>query len=358
MVLQEFTSWILGRDNSSEGHTNSTNTDFDKGQYSEDVYLPEEEVRNIHERIRRCLDEEDAIINQDVDETLRLMRDETEKWYNGQGDNVPQYISEHSNVPENEFVDADYVTEADELVGYCLRLERNNAYLLQLIEKFEQVSFKKRYDELLTSNNKLQQEYMRLKSTSTKIYASYCDILEEIRKFKSENLSLKRKIEQTKEESSTKEMENLRLREESKNLRMTNDNNNHKLSDLRKTLATLQRQIIEKDNEIAKLKGINIATKLKLERAENIILKTQVGNEKKKEPFDIKKGSMGPDLTIEELSHRHLQTPNFGNLTEGSEEKENAIEKNDNDENTGGEIEEQDTIALLMQKYQNKTFVI
>lgn len=352
MVLQRLTSWLRGNENISEGPTHFNNNDFDKG-FPEDVYLPDDEGRNIHDRIRRYLDDEATGTNPEVDETLRLMCDETERWYAQPKNETFEHDFAPTNVVDENYTEEEHDDgEMNELVGYCLCLERNNAYLLQLIEKYEQVSFKKRYNELLASNVKLQKEYTRLKSSNSKIYTSYCDILEEIKKVKSENGDLKKKISQAREEFRAKNTETVKTEEEVKKLRAINDSNNHKLSDLRKNSVTLQRHIMEKENEIAKLKGINIATKLKLERAENLILKGQGITEK--EQNYSKEQNSEVELDLEE--ERPLPDLENG-AAEKPIDKENYKDERRSRDANENEFEEQDTIALLMQKYQNKTFV-
>ncbi|ODQ47074.1 hypothetical protein PICMEDRAFT_71195 [Pichia membranifaciens NRRL Y-2026] len=351
MVLQRLKLWIRGSEDTSEGPTHFNTIDFDKG-FSEDVYLPDDEVRNIHDRIRRCLDDEETGNNQEVDGTLRLMRDETERWYSESKNETFEPDLAPTNIVNEKYTDRECDGDINELVGYCLCLERNNAYLLQLIEKYEQVSFKKRYDELLTSNFKLQKEYTRLKSSNSKIYASYCDILEEIKKVKLDNGDLKKKVSQAREEFKAKKTETQKTEEEVKKLRTINDSNNHKLSELRKNSVTLQRHIMEKENEIAKLKGINIATKLKLERAENLVLKGQGNNDTEPKYTKEQKREVEPGVEEEQPV-----TDSGNGAAVKPDEKENYNSERTSQDAKEDDLEEQDTIALLLQKYQNKTFV-
>lgn len=276
--------------------------------------IPANQYEQIRERIRHCLD--DNYDDNEVDQTLNLMRDETERWNNVETqEDYNDYLPSMDWKLEN--IDETVDPMKDELLGYCLRLERNNAYLTQLIDKFEQVSFKKKYSELLAANKKLENEYGRLKSTNSKVYTSYCDLLEENKLLKKTNKELTNKLSKNEKESEGTNGEVEKLVKQMEKLKKENEENKQILKDYRKSKMKIQKEITDKENEILKLKGENIATKLKLERIENLVLKQN--------PSSL----VSPQIEYE---------------------TEDPIKPDE-------PVEEDDTIALLQQKYKTKTMV-
>jgi hypothetical protein len=311
---------------------------YNQNQY--DLYIPNAELKSIHDRIRHCLDEDDITDYQGIDDTLKLMRDETAKWYQpidilSEQINDPIYDDFNKLSIDKDFGDNNISNnnESDELLSYCTRLERNNAYLLQLVEKFEQVSFKKRYAELVLTNDNLQKEYNRLKSTNSKVYNSYCDLLEEIKKVKLENQSLKKKINHSLDFDRSKDKEIENLNTQIKKLNLENGSNQEKLKGLRKSNINLQKQISLKEDELIKMKGTNIATKLKLERAENMLLKIESADQVELKPTNKN------------------NTDHFDLPSESKEPKEESF-------NIDSDDEVDDTIAFLQQKYKSNVPVI
>ncbi|TID14155.1 hypothetical protein CANINC_004801 [Pichia inconspicua] len=299
--------------------SDTSNTDLDTANM-----ISDNRYRQIRDRIRHCLD--DDYDSNDVDQTLNLMRDETERWTNietslDNNDQLP--ISEY----EYEKIDKTSSPTNDELLGYCLRLERNNAYLTQLIDKFEQVSFKKRYSELLITNKKLENEYDRLKSTNSKVYSSYCDLLEENKRLKKTNKELSTKLARNDKESESANSEVEEIVSQLEKLKKENESNKKLLKDYRNSKMKLQKDLTEKENEVIKLKGENIATKLKLERIEKLVFKEKASN----------------------VSHE----------ANANENEIANVNVNVNNEPTIPDdlVEEDDTIALLQAKYKTKVTV-
>jgi hypothetical protein len=301
-----------------------------------DVYLPSEEVFKIHNRIRHCLDE-DYDVGEEVDETLRLMREETENWGKGQpSESLNFSVQSPNNVTTwSKGTFPKTVTGDDELLGYCLMLERNNAYLLQLVERYEQVSFKKRYSELMMSNESLQKEYNRLKSTNGKVYASYCDLLEEIKRMKEADKKLRQELNASKETKNSQDAQIRQLKKDLQRMQVENETSSSKVRELRKSNSSLQKSLSEKEDEMIKMKGTNIATSLKLERAEMLLLRER----------DIKAAV----AVAEEASPVKQENEVPSEVLETEEEEE------------GEEVSEpesaslpDDTIAQLQLRYQNK----
>lgn len=303
----------------------------------DDVYLPSEEVFRIHKRIRHCLDE-DYDIGEEVDETLRLMREETENWGKRQPSESLNFSSQSpNNVPTwSKSTFPKTVTGDDELLGYCQILERNNAYLLQLVERYEQVSFKKRYSELMMSNESLQKEYNRLKSTNGKVYASYCDLLEEIKRMKEADKKLRQELTASKETKNSQDTEIRQLKKDLQRMQIENETSSSKVRELRKSNSSLQKSLSEKEDEVIKMKGTNIATSLKLERAEMLLLrerdiKAAVAVAEKASP--VKQENEVPSEVLEtekeEEEGKELSEPESASLPD-------------------------DTIAQLQLRYQNK----
>ena len=310
-----------------------------EGQMNEhgDVYLPSEEVFRIHKRIRHCLDE-DYDVGEEVDETLRLMREETENWGKRQpSESLNFSVQSPNNVPTwSKSTFPKTVTGDDELLGYCLILERNNAYLLQLVERYEQVSFKKRYSELMMSNESLQKEYNRLKSTNGKVYASYCDLLEEIKRMKEADKKLRQELTASKETKNSQDAEIRQLKKDLQRMQIENETSSSKVRELRKSNSSLQKSLSEKEDEVIKMKGTNIATSLKLERAEMLLLrerdiKAAVAVAEKASP--VKQENEVPSEVLEtekeEEEGKELSEPESASLPD-------------------------DTIAQLQLRYQNK----
>ena len=310
-----------------------------EGQMNEhgDVYLPSEEVFRIHKRIRHCLDE-DYDVGEEVDETLRLMREETENWGKRQpSESLNFSVQSPNNVPTwSKGTFPKTVTGDDELLGYCLILERNNAYLLQLVERYEQVSFKKRYSELMMSNESLQKEYNRLKSTNGKVYASYCDLLEEIKRMKEADKKLRQELTASKETKNSQDAEIRQLKKDLQRMQIENETSSSKVRELRKSNSSLQKSLSEKEDEMIKMKGTNIATSLKLERAEMLLLrerdiKAAVAVAEKASP--VKQENEVPSEVLEtekeEEEGKELSEPESASLPD-------------------------DTIAQLQLRYQNK----
>ena len=311
-----------------------------EGQMNEhgDVYLPSEEVFRIHKRIRHCLDE-DYDVGEEVDETLRLMREETENWGKRQpSESLNFSLQSPNNVPTwSKGTFPKTVTGDDELLGYCLILERNNAYLLQLVERYEQVSFKKRYSELMMSNESLQKEYNRLKSTNGKVYASYCNLLEEIKRMKEADKKLRQELNASKETKNSQDAEIRQLKKDLQRMQIENETSSSKVRELRKSNSSLQKSLSEKEDEMIKMKGTNIATSLKLERAEMLLLRER----------DIKAA-----VAVAEKASPVKQE---------NEVPSEVLETEEEQEEEGKELSEpesaslpDDTIAQLQLRYQNK----
>ncbi len=311
-----------------------------EGQMNEhgDVYLPSEEVFRIHKRIRHCLDE-DYDVGEEVDETLRLMREETENWGKRQPSESLNFSSQSpNNIPTlSKGTFPKTVTGDDELLGYCLILERNNAYLLQLVERYEQVSFKKRYSELMMSNESLQKEYNRLKSTNGKVYASYCNLLEEIKRMKEADKKLRQELTASKETKNSQDAEIRQLKKDLQRMQIENETSSSKVRELRKSNSSLQKSLSEKEDEMIKMKGTNIATSLKLERAEMLLLRER----------DIKAA-----VAVAEKASPVKQE---------NEVPSEVLETEEEQEEEGKELSEpesaslpDDTIAQLQLRYQNK----
>lgn len=75
---------------------------------------------------------------------------------------------------------------SDDLVPYVLKLEANNAFLQDFVDRFEEVSFHKRYQDASAENSRLMKEIERLRGTNSKVYASYCDLVEEVKQLRIE----------------------------------------------------------------------------------------------------------------------------------------------------------------------------
>lgn len=285
--------------------------------------VPNNQFTEIRKRIMHCLDNDYDSGDVDVDHTLNIMREETEKW------SSPTTVFEFNDKvllqddnPIEEFKLP--VNENDELVGYCLRLERNNAYLMQMIEKFEQVSFKKKYSELLACNKKLQCEYDRLKNANSKVYNSYCDILEENKELKSENQEVKKNLLQSKQKTEDTRAETEKLILQVEKLKKENEINKQTIKDYRKSKTLLQKALSEREDEAVRLKSQHIATKLKLEKIENLVLKKTQETAEFIENGDDKKND----------------------VTKNNKKSDAVVGDDDNDND--------DTIALLEQKYKTK----
>lgn len=345
-------------------------------EWQNDIHLSDDTIKSVHDRIRHCLDEdyEEAGMDdgfgryKEVDDTLKLMREETEKWCNpglralndNREPNDALYRDMEAELLENKPVED---TQSNELLAYCLRLERNNAYLLYLVEKFEQVSFKKRYSDLLVANEKLQKEYSRLKSTNTKVYMSYCDLIEEIKRIKLENKSIKNRMNEDIQKSGQSVMEQNRLTDQMEKLKKENADNAEKLRTLRKNNVSLQRKIAEKEDELIKLNGVNVATKLKLKKAEALLLKQTMTSQ----PVDLQR--VGSKAGIHLASDNKDHTPEL-NLDHSQGKKKQDREQDREQDQDFFQIEnhdqyqeqeqdqDQDTIAILQRKYQNKIPIV
>ncbi|GMM47546.1 hypothetical protein DAPK24_041440 [Pichia kluyveri] len=343
-MFEGITTWIRSGRNKNSANLRGMYEDLssmpnipDNG----DVYLSDDELRKIHERIRKCIDDDQYVpIDDTVDNTLRIMREEIDKWYkpvrnerNEKNEEFEQIrrLDSSKNINLDDFNIGD--AENNELLSYCIRLENNNEYLLQLIEKFEQLSFKKRYSELLMMNENLQKEYNRLKSTNGKVYSSYCDLLEEVKKRQEENKMFKEQIKNVSKNNDDKSMKLRKLQIEIDKLKRENERNENKITDLRKSNNSFQRTISEKEDEIIKLKGTVMITKLKLERAEKIIFP----------PTKVEEAR--PETPVVTPVLEPVSTPL-------------GIDENKPLESSTPEKEIDDTIAQLHKKYQTKSKII
>lgn len=349
-------SWFHGNDNERVNETKYTLGNrhlYENDDIQQGFHLRDEELQHVKDRIKQCLNDDSYYDTNNlglVDETLRLMRDETRRWdeYHDDhlipdtkiGDFAADKLDKDGNTYDN--------TDAAELVGYCIRLERNNEYLLQLVEKFEQVSFKKRYSELLLSNERLQNEFQRLKVTNGKVYTSYCDLIEEMKKCQSENESLKRQLSRSKRDIKEKLSESTKLEVDFARLKLENEEYANKMHDLRKSNMQIRKEISIKEEENNKLRGENIALKLKLEKAENVLLNGQVN----KKNDQLEQRTISPVVAVLQRD----KTP-VTKCIEKENEEINAgkehIYKEENDSSQENDME-QDTIAFLQMKYQNK----
>lgn len=349
-MLPFFKSWTKGTSSPQEVRSiDDTWLSFPNNASEDaDVYLPKEELSRINDRIKHCLDF-DTDFNEGVDHTLRLMREETQHWQesddvdnDNDNDNQQQWRQHETPIMPGsilQFKDSSSPVMDDELLGYCLRLERNNAYLMQLVEKYEQVSFKKRYRELMMSNESLQKEYNRLKATNGKVYTSYCDLLEEIKKMKEASGKLKQELVDAKKDKNSESVELRRLQSQIRQLKIENETHSSKVRDLRTSNSALNKKLSEKEDEVIKLRAVNVATSLKLERAEKLVLKQQ----------------QTPNLKPKSDLEFHFEVkPEHPLDDDPILEQPSSAENGDENQR---DLQPDDTIALLQARYQTKSML-
>lgn len=157
----------------------------------------DDRLNELNQRIQGYLGED---VGDPVDDTLRMIMDETERWDSSRNQSNFNARREYQYADSaadrnNGSIDIRNSAGDDELMAYALRLEANNSYLLDLIQRFDEISFQKKYHEVVETNAKLEAEVARLKSTNTKVYASYCDLVEEVRVLRSEKTRSARQME-------------------------------------------------------------------------------------------------------------------------------------------------------------------
>lgn len=201
-------------------------------EMGQDFELGSKEFDVINRRIQGYLRDDESSVDYDrsVDDTLRLIMDETGRWGSsrlsgGNGENEELQFAPSSvrdrfngrtrNDNNNNNFDRGYRSEddynedidEDDLLGYCLRLEENNSYLLDIVQRFDEISFQKKYHEVSQVNEQLSKEVDRLKTTNGKIYTSYCDLVDEVKRIRSQRANMNNKDKQL-----TRENEILRLK--------------------------------------------------------------------------------------------------------------------------------------------------
>lgn len=179
--------------------------EFPRVEMRQDFDLGSKEFNVINKRIQRYLrdDEVNASYDRDVDDTLRLIMDETGRWSRDAGSELNRrnddYVYErqlpsaargYQRESQNKTTNTDDFEpnddDDDDLLAYCLRLEENNSYLLDIVQRFEEISFQKKYNEVTLSNDRLEKEVERLKTSNSKVYSSYCDLVDEVKRLRLE----------------------------------------------------------------------------------------------------------------------------------------------------------------------------
>lgn len=289
-MISNLYNWFeknISADNDNLNDSNYT-SQLPYAYYNDDINLNQNQLDEMNERIQSYL--MDDSLTGEVDNTLKIIQDETQRWNwsSKYKSSINTPISATASATPKNQTKLQFASDTinnDELLVYCLKLERNNAFLLDLVDRFDDVSFHKKYKELLVANEQMSKEINRLKNTNSKVYSSYCDLIEEMKKIKLKSLTvekeqslfikeienLKDKINHLKNFNSSKDKLFEKHKEKESILEKENKHKENRIRELESSISDIQLKSQNKDELVSQLSATNVSLKLKLEKAEKIL---------------------------------------------------------------------------------------